>query len=84
MITTLHECNGKTMSLYLICSQAKTQSILNENTESIRKLKRELNDAQALAEEKEGAAQHWKLKYEDKCREMKDQEEKFRLDLRGY
>lgn len=49
----------------------------------IRKLKSELNDAKAWAEEKEGAALHWKLKYDDQCIELKDLQDKLELDMKG-
>lgn len=65
----------------LLQQQSKTR--LDEFSAEIRKVRSSLNETQALAQEKEGAALHWKLKFEDKIRENADLVEKYVLDLKG-
>lgn len=56
---------------------------MDEKESKLVSLQRELNEALALAKEKEGAAIHWKLQYENKGRELKDEKENYLMNIKG-
>lgn len=57
--------------------------MLDKSQEEITRLKQDLNNKAALAEEREGSAVYWRLKFEDLYREMKDMKEKHESEING-
>jgi len=62
--------------------QKEKRTILTQHEAELRRVKAEMNNAQALLQEQEGAMTHWKVRAEDSRREVKDEKEKHNLEMK--
>lgn len=63
--------------------QTRIADVAEEKDKKIARLKKELLECQASLEEQNGASTHWKLRCDDKTRELRDLDERRSVDVRG-